>query len=103
MIISNSSPLIFLAKINKLFLLKDLYKEIIIPQAVYKEVIVTGKIKQYGDAYIIEKALGDSIIIKEVKGKMNSQLQKFLGDGEREAIELALEQKSKLLPLIQTR
>lgn len=43
MIISNSSPLINLAAINKLDLLSKLYSEIIIPDAVWKEVVIDGK------------------------------------------------------------
>ncbi|MBR0464822.1 MAG: DUF3368 domain-containing protein [Clostridia bacterium] len=37
-IIVNSTPLIALAKVNKLELLKELYGHIIIPEAVYREV-----------------------------------------------------------------
>jgi len=35
----NSSPLIFLAKIGKLDLLNKLFDEVIIPKAVYEEVV----------------------------------------------------------------
>jgi predicted nucleic acid-binding protein len=38
-VVSNSSPLINLAAINKLDLLSKLYGEIIIPDAVWKEVV----------------------------------------------------------------
>ena len=37
-VIVNSTPLIVLSNINYLHLLKDLYKDIYIPQAVYDEV-----------------------------------------------------------------
>lgn len=37
-IIVNSTPLIILCKINRLNLLRELYEEIIIPQAVFAEV-----------------------------------------------------------------
>ena len=39
-IIVNSTPIISLAGIDKLILLKKLYKEIIVPDAVYEEVII---------------------------------------------------------------
>ena len=38
-IISNSSPIINLAKIEKLDLIEKLFKKIIIPEAVYKELL----------------------------------------------------------------
>lgn len=37
-VISNSTPLIILSKIGELEILKNLYGEIIIPQAVFEEV-----------------------------------------------------------------
>lgn len=40
--ISNSSPLIHLAKIGRLSLLKCFWNEVIIPEAVYRECILEG-------------------------------------------------------------
>ena len=37
--VSNSSPIIYLGKIRKLHLLKELYGEIIVPEAVWRELI----------------------------------------------------------------
>ncbi len=45
-IISNTTPIISLLKINKLTLLRDLYQVIIVPHAVYQEV-ENGKEKPY--------------------------------------------------------
>ena len=42
-IVSNSSPIIHLAKIDQLDLLRDFFGELIIPEAVYKECITEGK------------------------------------------------------------
>jgi uncharacterized protein len=41
-VISNSTPLIALAKIGKLFLLKEYFGEIRIPEEVYDEVVRRG-------------------------------------------------------------
>jgi len=41
-IVSNSSALINLARIGKLDLLQQLYGELIVPDAVWKEVVVEG-------------------------------------------------------------
>lgn len=53
-VVVNSTPLIILCNIGQLLLLKKLYGEIIIPEAVYKEVTVKKDtaciaISQYND------------------------------------------------------
>jgi hypothetical protein len=40
--VSNASPLITLARIGQLDLLRQLYNDIIIPEAVWHEVVVEG-------------------------------------------------------------
>jgi hypothetical protein len=42
-VVSNASPLINLARVGKLDLLRDLYGEIIIPDAVWHEVVKDGR------------------------------------------------------------
>ena len=100
MIISNSSPLILLAKINKLNLLEKLYKKINIPYEVYNEVVITGKKENYSDAALIEKYIDEFILISPIKlehKKELEKLKKILGSGESEAIMLCLQEKAKLL------
>jgi uncharacterized protein len=41
-VVSNASPLINLARISQLDLLRELYGELIIPEAVWQEVVVDG-------------------------------------------------------------
>lgn len=43
LVVSNSSPLIALARLAQLELLQALYGEILIPSAVYQEVVQAGK------------------------------------------------------------
>jgi len=62
MIVSNTSPLIYLAKIGKLELLKVLFKEIVIPKQVYDE-IMEGKDENYLDALFIEAEIKKGWII----------------------------------------
>ncbi len=45
-IVSNTTPIISLLKLNRLELLQKIYKQIYIPTAVYKE-IEAGKAKEY--------------------------------------------------------
>lgn len=76
-IISDTSCLIALSKIEKLDLLKDLYQEIIITNDVYQE---------FGGY------LPDWIIITEVKDKQKQRdLEERLDKGESSSIALALE------------
>lgn len=53
-VISNASPLIGLVGIEQLHILKELWSEIVIPEAVYKEVVIKG-IGKLG-ANVIEEA-----------------------------------------------
>ena len=42
-VVTNSTPIISLAKIDKLHLLRDIFGKIYVPNAVYKEVVLKGK------------------------------------------------------------
>lgn len=88
--ISNSSPLICLSKINRLDILRKLFKKLIIPEAVRNEVIIENKI----DSLPIEKAIKDRWIKIENPQKENNL---SLGDGENSAISLAIEKRGQLI------
>ena len=82
-IISDTSCLIALSKIERLDLLKDLYQEIIITNDVYQE---------FGGS------LPDWINIAEVKDKQKQKdIEKRLDKGEASSIALALEVESTTL------
>lgn len=88
--ISNSTPLILLSKIGKLNFLKSLFKTIIIPEAIKKEVLKEDKI----DSIVTRKAIEDGwIIIKNPKDNRDLQL----GEGENAAINLARENHDSLI------
>lgn len=100
MIISNSSPLILLAKINKLSVLEKLYKKISIPYEVYNEVITKGKKENYSDAALIERHINEVIFVTNLKPEYRKEAEKLreiIGSGESEAIALCLQEKAKLL------
>jgi len=44
MLISNTGPIIALAGISHLYLLRELYKRVIVPQAVDKEISSRGRV-----------------------------------------------------------
>ncbi len=94
-IVSDASPLIFLAKINKLNFL-DRY-EVIMPHQIYAE-IKLGKEKQKLDYILVDRLIEKGKIkIKKVK-----ELDTFpfnIGKGEKEAISLALKEKIKTILL----
>ena len=94
-IVSNTTPLIAFLKKNELILLKELFNEILIPKAIYKEIIETSK--DYDkEKEILENEINKNWIkIKEVKSLKFPDLN--LGKGETEAINLCFEISSPLL------
>lgn len=58
-IVSNATPLIYLAKAGRLDLLKAVFEEVYIPEEVKIEVVDRGKQLGEGDAYIIEKTISE--------------------------------------------
>jgi len=95
-IVSNSSPLINLAIIGRLEFLKSKFSEILVPQAVWQEVVFEGMGKP--GAKEVEQT--EWIKVKDIKDKLLvTSLAQHLDDGESEAIALALEIGADLLLL----
>src|SRR5208283_4508776 len=98
LVISNASPLIALSGIDHLGILKELWDEVIIPQAVYKEVVIEGKGKPGADR--TAAICGDWIKVVSVKNRSEVEaLQTILDEGEAEVIALSQELKANLLLL----
>jgi predicted nucleic acid-binding protein len=90
-VVSNATPIISLSSMGKIQILKDLFNEIIIPKAVYKELKAK---KGYGYNEV------DSSFIKiySIKGKIcQDLLLNQLDIGESETIILAKELNSDLV------
>jgi len=97
-VISDSTPLIHLAKLNKLNLLLKLYGEILITPEVYREVVVEGLMLGKEDAKEVEKLIERGIKIVEHKrspGKLAGRYR--IHRGEAGSILLAKQVKVKLL------
>lgn len=91
-IVVNSTPLIILSKIGELEILKNLYEEIIIPQAVFDEVT------QKNDAAREQILNADWIKISEIENQSHKKMyQAKLHDGEVEVMILAREISADLL------
>ncbi|MDY6781493.1 MAG: DUF3368 domain-containing protein [Cyanobacteriota bacterium] len=87
-VVSNTSPIFYLSTIGQLDLLRQLYNEILIPTAVFDEIINVGNTD--ASAEIIPTI--DWIQIREATDRVRvSQLIVKLDLGEAEAIALAVE------------
>ena len=91
-VISNTTPILSLLKINKLDLLKELYEKVTIPFAVFQE-IENGKEKQYYQ----DLTLLSWIEIAEIKNPESRAYFTDLDSGEAEVLILAKEQNADLV------
>jgi len=93
-IVSNASPLINLARIGQLALLHGVYGEILVPEGVWREVVVEGE----GQPGANEVKTADWIIRRSISQEpLRNALRQELDAGEAEAIALALEAGAELL------
>ena len=97
MVISNSSPLIHLTRLGKISQLFKLVENIKIPKAVYDEVVIKGKLKEYSEAFIIESFVKEEKILVTNLGSFDESFYPPLGRGEIEALELARLKNEMLL------
>lgn len=86
-VICNATPLINFAAINRLDILKQVFGEVLIPQAVYNETTVSG----YLWSGFILQAVASGWLQVHTVSNIDSIIPLELDDGEKEAIALALE------------
>jgi predicted nucleic acid-binding protein len=95
-VISDTTPIISLIKINRLDLLQKLFNEILIPQAVFRE--LTTNVAFENEAKIVKESdFLKTSPIQNRKALEILQAASGLDDGESEAIILADELKSDVL------
>lgn len=93
-VVSDASPLISLAAVERFHLLQDLYREILIPEFVRREIAEAG-LDRVGSAELRE---ADWIVARKVKNDfLLRALEGELDRGEAEAIVLAVELRADLL------
>lgn len=95
-VISDSSPLIGLSSIGQLYILKSLWNNIIIPEAVYNEVVILGENKK--GSVEVKAACKEWIKVISVRNRQEiDALQTILDLGEAEVITLGQEIGADLL------
>jgi len=95
----DSGPLMALGKLNSLYLLRGLFNKILISKGVYGEVVVKGLKRGSTDAYAVKIFMEREkrvIEIRETEGKFVPK-KVDLDRGEKECIELALEEECLIL------
>lgn len=96
MIVSDASPLIYLAKAGKLYLLKEMFGKVLIEEEVKRETIDRGKEEGAPDASVIEDAVNAGWIeVEKVE-----EVKRFSGIHKGEGNSILLAKKHKCLVLI---
>jgi predicted nucleic acid-binding protein len=98
--VCDSGPLMALAKLNRLLLLRKLFGKVLIPQAVYQETVIRGMRQGYSDALAIKLFLeheGWQTIYISRQDINKDLLEKKLDAGEIESIQLAMNVKDAIL------
>ncbi len=101
--ICDSTSLIIFGKLNKLGLLKRVFSNLLISEAVYKEVVRNGIINNTPDSFLVKDFLENKFItVKKLEDKWNDKSESLrktyqLGKGEAQSIALALQEHDELL------
>jgi len=102
-VVSDAGPLIHLAQINKLYLLKKLFKKVIITPNVKQEAVDEGVKLGHSDAQIIGKAIEEGwIIVEEVPKRLASAIKRLAEDenismADAEVLLFVREKKAEVL------
>lgn len=92
-VVTNSGPLIALATVGQLDILYGLYTEVLVPQAVWREVTEAGA----GRPGARELSLTSWALKTALDQSPDRLLTEELGAGEADAIALAVQRKARLL------
>jgi predicted nucleic acid-binding protein len=93
-VVSNSGPLINLAKVGQFVLLQDLFQNITIPPEVFEEVVVRGVGQPgAGETYTAQWIVRGMLERSDIANLLTAELDR----GEAEAIALALQEKADWL------
>ena len=101
-VVSDTTPLISLMKINQLHLVKDLYGEIVIPEAVYNELTTNEKFSKEATEIMTSNFIR-KVVISDSKEVAMIQKYSGLDLGESEAIAYSEEVGADLLMMDEVR
>jgi len=96
MIVSNSSPLIALSRINRLDIFASLFGKVHIPLSVYQETVHETKLKEQRDRILAVIQTGT---LEVVTPTIQQVFRRRLGAGEQGVLALAVESKAVLVIL----
>ena len=100
--VCDSSPLIHLAAIGRLSLLRDYYNSITIPPAVWREVVDQGGDREGAKEIRNAHAEGWITVASPKNSALIKALLKDLHEGEAESIALAIELSARIIILDET-
>jgi predicted nucleic acid-binding protein len=93
-VVTNTSPLILLAKIERLDLLGQLYETVLVPSSVYDEI----RIRSGRETEQVQTLIQSNMLhLRRAIADMVNSLPVDLGRGERETIALAIETDADLV------
>jgi len=96
-VVSDTGPLIALAKLEALHLLRDLYREVITGPAVYTEAVTAGMAMNAADATALQVAYQQGMLIVHTPSSVSTSYPDFLHVGEAESIQIAVELEAEWL------
>ena len=86
-VVSNSGPFMVFSKLNLLHLFRELYGEVLFPEAVYKETVIEGIRHGFEDAYTLRIFLNQNKWNFQKLSEMSKNIVSAnLDKGEKEAI-----------------
>jgi len=96
-VVADAGPLIALAKIQALHLLRELYRPIVTGPAVYTEVVTAGLAMSAGDAEALDAAYQQGVLTVHAPALESLPHPALLHAGEDESIRLAIELEAEWL------
>jgi len=99
-VVTNSGPLMALAKLGLLHLLSQLYGKVDMPEAVYDEVVLSGRAQGYSDSLPVKLAIQRKQLVVKKVNKLKDEIAELpLHRGEKQVLCLALESQADLVLL----
>ena len=97
-VVTNAGPLMAMAKLGLLHLLDRLYGKVLMPVAVYDEVVLSGMEQGFSDSLQVKLAIQQKyLVVKAVKKQRADIVALSLHKGEKETLSLSLEHNADLV------